>query len=89
MDKENVKNQVLKAYKFRHACKKFDGTKKISDDDFNYILEVGKLSPSSFGFIPWKFLIIQNNEIREKISPVSWGAKLKLPDASHFIVIQL
>ncbi|MEY7999814.1 NAD(P)H-dependent oxidoreductase [Clostridium sp. Mt-5] len=87
MDNENVKEQVLKAYSFRHACKEFDGSKKISDDDFNYILEVGKLSPSSFGFIPWKFLILQNAEIRQKISPVSWGAELKLPDASHFIVI--
>lgn len=87
MDKKYIKEQVLSAYRFRHACKEFDGTKKISDDDFNYILEVGKLSPSSFGFIPWKFLILQNSEIRQKISPVSWGAKLKLPDASHFIVI--
>ncbi|WP_446898381.1 NAD(P)H-dependent oxidoreductase [Clostridium sp. LBM24168] len=87
MNNENVKKRVLQAYKFRHACKKFDGTKRISDDDFNYILEVGKLSPSSFGLIPWKFLILQNSEIRQRISPVSWGAKLKLPDASHFMVI--
>lgn len=84
---ENKKEEILKAYNFRHACKEFDVNKKISKEDFDFILETGRLSPSSFGFEPWKFLVVQNEELREKIKSVSWGARTKFPGASHFVVI--
>lgn len=83
----NVKKQILKAFNFRYACKEFDAKRKISDDDFYVILEAGRLSPSSFGLEPWKFLVLQNMELREKIRAVSWGAQGQLPTASHFIII--
>jgi len=82
-----MENKFLDTMMFRHACKEFDATKKISDNDFNSILEIGRISPSSFGFEPWKFLIIQNTELREKLKLFSWGAKGQLPTASHFIII--
>lgn len=84
---ENKKQEILKAYKFRHACKAFDTNKKISDEDFHFILETGRLSPSSFGYEPWKFVVIQNEALREKLKPVSGGATGQLPTASHFVVI--
>ena len=49
------KQEILNAYWFRHACKEFDVNKKITDEDFKFILETGRLSPSSFGFEPWHF----------------------------------
>lgn len=81
------KEQIIAAYNFRHACKEFDSNKKISEDDFNFLLETARLSPSSFGFEPWKFLIIQNQTLREKLKSVSWGAQKQLPTASHFLII--
>jgi nitroreductase len=84
---ENKKQEILNAYRFRHACKAFDADKKIADDDFQFILETGRLSPSSFGFEPWKFVVIQDPAIREKLKPVSGGAQGQLPTASHFVVI--
>ena len=81
------KNKIIEAYNYRHACKVFDVDKKISDEDFSFILETARLSPSSFGFEPWKFLIVQNMDLREKLKLVAWGAQGTLPTASHFIVI--
>ncbi len=46
---ESKKEEILKAFQFRYACKAFDTSKKISDKDFHFILETGRLSPSSFG----------------------------------------
>ncbi len=80
-------DKIIEAFHFRHACKVFDAQKKINDDDFMTILETGRLSPSSFGFEPWKFLVVQNSELREKLKPVTWGAQGTLPTASHFVVI--
>jgi len=83
----DIKKEILSAYKFRHACKTFDPTKKIASDDFNFILETGRLSPSSFGFEPWKFLIIQNKELREKLKEFAWGAQGQLETSSHFLIL--
>ncbi|ANC78310.1 NAD(P)H-dependent oxidoreductase [Fictibacillus phosphorivorans] len=87
MNKEAKKQEILEAFQFRHATKEFDPEKKISDDDFAFILETGRLSPSSFGFEPWRFVVIQNPELREKLKPVSWGAQKQLPTASHYVVM--
>ncbi len=81
------KNKIIEAYNYRHACKVFDANQKISDEDFSFILETARLSPSSFGFEPWKFLVVQNMALREKLKGVAWGAQGTLPTASHFIVI--
>ncbi|RLQ93786.1 NAD(P)H-dependent oxidoreductase [Falsibacillus albus] len=86
-DKETLKQEILDAYHFRHATKQFDPDKKVSDDDFHFIMETGRLSPSSFGFEPWRFVVIENPELREKIKNTAWGAYGKLPEASHFVVM--
>lgn len=86
MNKEQMKKDFLNAMNFRHACKEFDGSKKISEDDFNFILETGRLSPSSLGLEPWNFLVIDNKEIREELKEVSWGAQGQLPTASHYVI---
>jgi nitroreductase len=48
---------------------------------------MGRLSPSSFGFEPWKFVIVQNSKLREKLKEFTWGAQGQLPTASHFVII--
>jgi nitroreductase len=82
-----TKQDILSAFQFRHAAKEFDPAKKITNEDFELILEAARLSPSSVGYEPWKFLIIQNPELREKLREISWGAQGQLPTASHFVVI--
>ena len=57
----------LEILKFRHACKIFDETKKISAGEFDFILEAGRLSPSSTGLEQWDFLVVQNPILRQKI----------------------
>lgn len=81
------KKEILSAFNFRHACKIYDKTKLISKDDFHTILEAARLSPSSFGFEPWRFLVVQDKKLREKLMLVTWGAQQTLPTASHYVVI--
>lgn len=81
-----MKEKIIDAFMFRHACKEFDDSQKISDADFDFILETARLSPSSFGLEPWKFLVIQNSALREKLLPVTWGGGKQIPTASHLIL---
>ena len=76
----------MEAMDFRHACKIFDETKKISDEDMNFILEVGRKSPSSFGMEPWKFLVITNEELKAKLRPFCWDQP-QITTCSHLVVI--
>lgn len=78
---------LLDAFAFRHACKNFDPERRIPDDDFHAILECGRLSPSSFGFEPWRFVVVQDRALREKLRAVSWGAQGQFPSASHVVAI--
>lgn len=74
------------AMDFRHACKVFDETKKISDEEMKYILEAGRKSPSSFGMEAWKFLVITNEELKTKLRPVCWD-QVQITSCSHLVVI--
>ena len=76
----------LEILKFRHACKIFDESKKIGAGEFDFILEAGRLSPSSTGLEQWDFLVVQNKELREKIKAVSWN-QLQITSCSHLVVI--
>ncbi|WP_226579835.1 NAD(P)H-dependent oxidoreductase [Halobacillus litoralis] len=86
INKEDKKQQILEAAEFRYATKNFDPDRIIPEEDFRFLLEVGRLSPSSFGYEPWRFVVVQNEELRQKIKDTAWGAFGKLPDASHFVI---
>ena len=81
-----AKESILNAFNYRHATKEFDATKTVSNEDIDFILKTANLSPSSFGFEPWHFVVVQDKELRELLKPVAWGAPLKLDTASHFIL---
>ncbi|MGL5207348.1 MAG: NAD(P)H-dependent oxidoreductase [Acidaminococcaceae bacterium] len=82
-----VNKQIMDAFNYRYACKAFDPERKIAESDFETIIEAARLSPSSFGFEPWKFLVIQNKDLLNKLLPISWGAQGQFPTASHVVVI--
>lgn len=81
-----MEKTFMEAMDFRHACKIFDETKKVSDEDINYILEAGRKSPSSFGMEPWKFLVITNEELKAKIRPACWD-QVQITSCSHLVII--
>jgi nitroreductase len=74
------------AINFRHACKIFDENKKISHEDMTYILEAGRKSSSSFGMEPWKFLVITNKDLKEKLKPVCWNQP-QITTCSSLVII--
>ena len=76
----------LEILKFRHACKVFDESKKIGAGEFDFILEAGRLSPSSTGLEQWDILVVQNKELREKIKALSWN-QAQITSCSHLVVV--
>ena len=80
------REDLLQVLKYRYATKAWDRNRKIRDEDMQTILEAARLAPTSFGFEPWKIIVLQDQEIRQAIRPYAWGADAALQDASHFLV---
>ncbi len=78
-------SEFYEAMQFRHACKRFTD-QKISGEQFEQILEVGRMSPSSFGMEPWRFLVINDPQLRERLRPVCWNQP-QITECSHLVVI--
>jgi nitroreductase len=79
-------SELLAALRFRYATKAFDPARKIPADAWEAIEKSLVLTPSSFGLQPWKFLIVENPELREKLRAASWGQG-QVTDASHLVVL--
>lgn len=77
---------LKEAIKFRHACKIFDEKRKISDEDFDSIIEAGRLSPSSLGLEHWDLLLVKNEKIRKKLREECWNQP-QITTASHLLVV--
>ena len=82
-----TREEALEIFARRRATRAYDPDRRISDEDFAAILEFARLSPSSVGTEPWKFLVIQDPELREKLKPIAWGMAGALDDASHLVVL--
>ncbi len=78
-------NEIKKALEWRYAVKSFDSSKKIPLEFWDILEDSLVLSPSSYGLQPWKFLIVENKELREKLKPFSWNQN-QITDASHLVV---
>lgn len=75
----------------RYSTKKFDTTKKISEENIHQIKELLRLSSSSVNLQPWHFIITSSEEGKNKISKSTEDFfafnKEKVLEASHVIVL--
>ncbi|ABQ07886.1 NAD(P)H-dependent oxidoreductase [Flavobacterium johnsoniae] len=76
---------LLDNLKWRYATKKFDATKKISAADLNTLKEAVRLAASSYGLQPYKVIIVENPEIREKLKAAAYG-QTQITDASQLFI---
>lgn len=75
----------IKSLEWRYATKKYDATKKISNDDFETLKEAVRLSVSSMGLQPYKVIIVENPEIREQLKAAA-NNQSGIVDASYVFV---
>jgi nitroreductase len=78
-------SEFLKAMAFRHACKRFDETKKIPSEEFDALLEVCRMSPSSFGMEPWRVLVIRDEKLRKALKSSCWNQN-QITECSELVI---
>ena len=85
-DVQNIYKTTTDALNWRYAVKEFDKTKPLSPELLHEILESGRLAPSSIGIEAWKFIVVENPELRAKLREAAYGQP-KVTDAPALIVL--
>ena len=80
--------EILKQLHWRYATKKFDATQTIPDDLWKTLEQSLVLAPSSFGLQAWKFFVVRDPEVRQKLVEHSWG-QTQVAEASHVVVFTI
>ncbi|MGM5631771.1 NAD(P)H-dependent oxidoreductase [Apibacter raozihei] len=77
--------ELIKALEWRYATKKFDPSKKVEQSLVDQIIEAAWLAPTSSGLQPFKIIEITNQELKEKMVPISMNQQ-QVADSSHVLV---
>ena len=76
--------ELLDKLNWRYAAKAMNG-KKVPQEKIDNIIEAISLSPTSSGLQPFEIIVITNQELKEKIRPISWNQSV-ITDCSHLVV---
>ena len=76
---------LIEDLNWRHAVKAYDSTKKVSEEDLDKILEVARLAPTSSGLQPFRVIIVENQELKEKMVKGALNPEV-MRDCSHVLV---
>jgi nitroreductase/dihydropteridine reductase len=76
---------LLDDLQWRHAAKAYDPAKKVSREDLDKILEAARLAPTSSGLQPFRLIVIENRELKEKMVPGALNPDC-MRDCSHVLV---
>ncbi len=59
---------IIEDVNWRHTAKKYNRTRKIPAEDLSVLYEAMRLSASSINSQPWKFIVIESAEAKERMS---------------------
>jgi nitroreductase len=77
--------ELTQQLQWRYATKVFDPSKKIPAQTWSAIEQSLVLTPSSFGLQPWRFVVVTDQTVKEKLRAASWGQS-QVTDCSHHVV---
>jgi nitroreductase/dihydropteridine reductase len=75
---------IIDAMKWRYATKQFS-SQKLTSEQRGLLEETVRMAPTSYGLQPWKLVVVQNLEIREKLKAAAYG-QAQITDASAVFV---
>src|ERR1035437_3518751 len=77
--------ELLDAFKWRYATKKYNPSKKVDQVLVDKILEAARIAPTSSGLQPFEVFVITNQELKNKIVPFAHDQQI-VADCSHLLV---
>ncbi len=63
-----MNHPIIEDLLWRYTTKKYDANRKIPQEDLDVLFEAMRLSASSINSQPWKFVVIESSEAKERMS---------------------
>lgn len=76
---------LIENLQWRHAVKAYDPSKKVTEENLNTILEAARLAPTSSGLQPFRIIVVENQELKEKMMAGALNPEV-MRDSSHVLV---
>ncbi|WP_177760994.1 NAD(P)H-dependent oxidoreductase [Flavobacterium sp. I3-2] len=76
---------LIENLNWRYAVKAYDPTKKVSQENINKIVEAARLAPTSSGLQPFKVIVVQNQDVKEKLVQGALNPEC-MRDCSHVLI---
>ncbi|MCP2028535.1 nitroreductase [Flavobacterium sp. HSC-32F16] len=76
---------LIEDLNWRHAVKAYDPAKKVSEEDLDKILEAARLAPTSSGLQPFRVIVVENQQLKEKMVKGALNPEV-MRDCSHVLV---
>ncbi|WP_307893183.1 nitroreductase family protein [Bacillus swezeyi] len=80
-------NDFMKIMKERRSIRNYDPTVKISKEEMTEILEEATTAPSSVNAQPWRFLVIDSSEGKEKLAKLASFNQTQVSTSSAVIAV--
>ncbi|MGG7221229.1 nitroreductase family protein [Bacillus sp. F56] len=80
-------NDFMEIMKGRRSIRNYDSTVKISKEEMTEILEEATTAPSSVNAQPWRFLVIDSPEGKEKLAPLASFNQTQVTTSSAVIAV--
>jgi nitroreductase len=77
---------VTTAIETRRSIKAYDPTHRLSEDEVSKLMSLAMLSPTAFNIQHWRFVLVDDAELRQQIQLVSWN-QAQVTEASLLIVL--
>lgn len=74
------------AIETRRSVKHYDANHSMRPDEIEELMSLATLSPTAFNIQNWRFVVVTDSELRQKIREASWG-QAQVTDASILIVL--
>ncbi|MEM9525982.1 MAG: NAD(P)H-dependent oxidoreductase [Bacteroidota bacterium] len=76
---------ILDALKWRYATKKFDSSRRVSEEDITTLKQAVNLTATSYGLQPFRVVLVSDEATKEKLREAAFGQP-QLTTASHVFV---
>lgn len=77
---------TFSAIQHRRSVKHYDPNHRMSESEIQTLLEQVILSPTSFNIQNWRFVVVDNGEIRQKLRAAAWD-QAQVTDASILVIL--
>jgi nitroreductase len=77
---------VSTAIETRRSIKAYDANHEMTQAEIDQLMSLAMLSPTAFNIQNWRFVLVQDKELRKQVRAVSWD-QAQVTDASLLIVL--